>query len=320
MKPKIFYFVPESRDVPVGGIITLLNHVSALNSLGCEAYAVSERELSLSWSNLAFQQRTVAEVGAQLHADDIVVVPEGSPTVRRRYFAAAKRAILIALSYRYIPVSLLKTANFSDLGFTHVITSGQFTRDLVKSRRYAANLPIYVVRESLGSCSDLFYPDPDRQTVNAVLILASKNVLQGYALHTGLRLMRSKGSIPYIPIRLVSDLAQDVFAAVVRASEIIVVPYTKEGFGRVPLEAMLARCAVATYRTSGPDYLVDGENALVAPDNNAVALLRNVSRLMKDPALKERLKCGGLETSGGYSQQGQNDDLVRVFGPLGCMG
>jgi len=320
MKPRVFYYVPESRDVPAGGILTLLSHVSALNSLGCEAYAVSEREITLSWSDLTFPQRALAHVHEELSPEDIVVVPEGSLKVRQRYFATAKRAIVIALSYRYMPAKLLKTSNFAGLGFSHIITSGQFTMELVKSKPYYANLPINIVRESIDSCSHLFYPDPEHQNVNSVLILANKNVLQAYALHAGLRLMRVKRRIPYVPVRLVSDLAQDVFAAVMRASEIVVVPYTKEGFGRVPLEAMLAHCAVVTYRTSGPDYLVDGENALVAPDNNAVTILKHVCRLMKDQTLKQSLKHGGLLTARKYSQRSQNEDLSKLFGPLGCMG
>ena len=85
MAGRIFYFVPESRDVPAGGILTLINHVSALNALGCEAYALSESPLEFSWSNLPFPQRLVADIAPNLTAQDVVVVPEGTPTFRQRH-------------------------------------------------------------------------------------------------------------------------------------------------------------------------------------------------------------------------------------------
>jgi glycosyltransferase involved in cell wall biosynthesis len=129
--------------------------------------------------------------------------------------------------------------------------------------------------------------------------------------------MRVRGKIPNVPIRIVSDLNQGVFASIVRSSDIVVVPYTREGFGRVPLEAMLADSAVATYRSSGPDYLADGDNALVASDNRADRLLKCVARIIRDGELKRRLKAGGRATTANYSQEKQNEDLVAFYSPLG---
>ena len=129
--------------------------------------------------------------------------------------------------------------------------------------------------------------------------------------------MRVRGKIPNIPIRIVSDLSQGIFAAIVRASDIVVVPYTREGFGRVPLEAMLANAAVATYRSSGPDYLADGENALVVNDNRTDQLLKAVARMIRDRDLKAHLKAGGKATTANYAQSRQDEDLKALFGPLG---
>lgn len=319
MNPRVFYLVPESRDVPAGGILTLLTHVAALNRLGCEAYAVSERPLSHSWAQVDVPQRRLVEVSSDITSSDVIVLAEGNLRARARHFKRAGMAVLAALSYRYIPTQQLRGTTLAELGFTHVLTPGRSTREVLRSKSYAAGLPIGVVRESLGSCAHLFYPDPSRQVENSVLLLANKNVLHAYTAHFVLRQLRVRGSIPNVPIRIVSDLSQAAFAEVVRASDIIVVPYTREGFGRTPLEAMLADCTVVTYRTSGADYLRHEDNAFVVDDNRVDRLVRGVLRLIRDDSLKVRLRRGGREATLEYSQQMQDRDLQEFYQTLGCL-
>lgn len=317
--PHVFYLVPESRDVPAGGILTLLTHVAALNRLGCEAYAVSERHLVHSWAHVEVPQIRLADVAARLSTDDVVVIPEGNLRARERHLSRAGTAVLIALSHRYIPEHQLRGTTLAERGFTHVLTPGRATQEILRSKRYSAGLPVSVVRESLGSCCHLFYPAAERRVENSILVLANKNVLHGYLVHFALRQLRVRGSIPNVPIRIVSDMNQAAFAGMVRESDIIVVPYTREGFGRVPLEAMLAGCTVVTYRTSGADYLRDDENALVAADNRVDVLIKSVLRLIRDDSLKARLRRGGHDTTPAYSQEMQDGDLREFFGPLGCL-
>jgi hypothetical protein len=319
LKRRIFYLVPESIHVPAGGILTLLTHVAALNRIGCEAYAVSERPLVHSWAHIDVPQRRLADVAREITKDDVIIIPEGNFRARENHFARAVSAVLIALSYRYIPEHQLRSTTLAEHGFTHILTPGRATKAILSAKRYTAGLPINVVRESLGSCLDLFYPEPNRRVENSVLVLANKNVLHGYVVHFVLRQLRVRGSIPNVPIRIVSDLNQAVFAEMVRASDIVVVPYTREGFGRVPLEAMLADCTVVTYQTSGADYLRNEENALVAADNRADVLIKSVLRLIRDDSLKARLRQGGSVTTPNYSQQMQDRDLQEFFRLLGCL-
>lgn len=320
MKPRVYYLVPESRDVPAGGILTLLTHVAALNRLGGEAYAVSEQVLVHSWASIDVPQRRLADVEKDLSGNDVIVIPEGSLRARQRHFSRASTGVLIALSHRYVPTHQLRDTTLARLGFTHILTPGRATQEILRAKPYAVGLPIGTVRESLGSCAHLFYPDPERRVGNSILILANKNVLHGYLVHFALRQLRVRGSIPNVPVRIVSDFSQAAFAEAVRTSDIVVVPYTREGFGRVPLEAMLADCTVVTYRTSGADYLRHEENALVASDNRVDELIRSIVRLVRDDSLKSRLRCGGRTTTIQYSQQMQDHDLRQFFGPLGLLG
>jgi glycogen(starch) synthase len=71
-----------------------------------------------------------------------------------------------------------------------------------------------------------------------------------------------------------------------------------EPWGLVPLEAMGCGCPViATGRGGSAEYLRDGENCLLVPAADPEALAGAVGRLADDPALRERLRTGGLATA-----------------------
>ena len=84
-------------------------------------------------------------------------------------------------------------------------------------------------------------------------------------------------------------------------SDLVVFPVVwEEPWGLVPLEAMaVGRPVVATGKGGSGEYLADGENCLVfAPPEDPVALAASVSRLAADPALRARLRQGGMHTAG----------------------
>jgi glycosyltransferase involved in cell wall biosynthesis len=83
------------------------------------------------------------------------------------------------------------------------------------------------------------------------------------------------------------------------ACDVVVFPVVwEEPWGLVPIEAMaLGRPVVATGRGGSGEYLRDGDNALLFPAGDAVALAAAVQRLADEPALRARLREGGLATA-----------------------
>jgi glycogen synthase len=66
----------------------------------------------------------------------------------------------------------------------------------------------------------------------------------------------------------------------------------------VPLEAMgRGRPVVATGRGGSGEYLRDGENCVLFAAGDAEGLASALSRLAADPALRARLRDGGLATA-----------------------
>jgi glycogen synthase len=85
-----------------------------------------------------------------------------------------------------------------------------------------------------------------------------------------------------------------------------------EPFGLVPLEAMaVGRPVVATGAGGSADFLRDGVNALRFAAGDADALAGALRRLADDPALRARLRAGGLATAAEHSQAAWHDGVER---------
>lgn len=82
----------------------------------------------------------------------------------------------------------------------------------------------------------------------------------------------------------------DEVAKLLRQSRVLACPSRWEGLPYLLLEAMSLGTAVVTAGVGGVGEVVaDGREALVIPPGDAGALARGLSRLLEDPALRERL-------------------------------
>jgi glycosyltransferase involved in cell wall biosynthesis len=87
-----------------------------------------------------------------------------------------------------------------------------------------------------------------------------------------------------------------------------------EPWGLVPLEAMaLGRPVLASARGGAAEYLRDGENCLVFDPDQPATLTAAVERLAADPALRARLREGGLRTASEHTDARFNAALVEAL-------
>lgn len=94
-------------------------------------------------------------------------------------------------------------------------------------------------------------------------------------------------------------LPRDQLPAAYAAGDVTLFPVRwAEPFGLVPLESMaVGRPVVATGRGGSGEILRDGENCLIFdPDGGPEALAARIRELAEDPALRTRLREGGLRT------------------------
>jgi glycogen(starch) synthase len=87
----------------------------------------------------------------------------------------------------------------------------------------------------------------------------------------------------------------------------------EEPWGLVPLEAMgMGRPVVATGRGGSAEYLRDGENAVLFQAGDPAALAAAVRRLAEDPALRARLRDGGLATAPEHTRARFHAEVERA--------
>lgn len=84
--------------------------------------------------------------------------------------------------------------------------------------------------------------------------------------------------------------------ALLAAADAAVVPSRREPFGLVFLEAWQAGTPVVATASEGARHLLrHGESGMIAPVEDAAALAAHLSRVLGDPALRQRLAAGGRD-------------------------
>jgi glycosyltransferase involved in cell wall biosynthesis len=97
--------------------------------------------------------------------------------------------------------------------------------------------------------------------------------------------------------------------------DIFVLPSLNEGMGRVLVEAMAAGLPVVASRVGGiPDLVRDGQNGLLVPPEDAIALEKAISSLLEDKKKRKRMGQVGTKMCRQYSTEAmvaQIDNLYR---------
>jgi glycosyltransferase involved in cell wall biosynthesis len=108
------------------------------------------------------------------------------------------------------------------------------------------------------------------------------------------------------------DRLQDLYAG---ADAVLFPVRWDEPWGLVPLEAMAVGAPViASGRGGSGEYLRDRENCLVVdPDAGPEALAAAVRELASDPALRDRVRAGGFETSAGLTVEAYDEAIEAVL-------
>lgn len=101
-------------------------------------------------------------------------------------------------------------------------------------------------------------------------------------------------------------------------SHVMVLPSLEEGLALVQAQALACGCPViATENTGSPDLFTDGEAGFILPVRRADLIAERLQQLADDPALRQRLSQGALNTVqriGGWHEYG--DKAMRIYRSL----
>ncbi|HTJ77013.1 MAG TPA: MSMEG_0565 family glycosyltransferase [Acidimicrobiales bacterium] len=99
-----------------------------------------------------------------------------------------------------------------------------------------------------------------------------------------------------------------------RAADALAFPSIKEGWGLAVLEAMAARLpVVATDIPVFREYLTPGEDALLVPPGNPVALAAAMRSLVDDGSLRDRLRVAGAKVAARFTWEAAASRHLAVY-------
>ena len=102
--------------------------------------------------------------------------------------------------------------------------------------------------------------------------------------------------------------------AMMAGATAFVMPSRREALGLVYLEAFRAGVPVISGRDGGvSDIVIDGENGLAVPTEDAAALAQAIITLVTDTELSKRLVAGGAQTLAERTAVRLIDETLRVY-------
>jgi glycosyltransferase involved in cell wall biosynthesis len=104
---------------------------------------------------------------------------------------------------------------------------------------------------------------------------------------------------------------------VLAATDLMLMPFWREGFGRVAIEAMALGTPVAAAAVGGPlDIVRAGVDGLLLPPRDPAAWTRELAPLLGDPARLLEIGERGRERAREFSLQSQSDAVLDLYREL----
>lgn len=115
-------------------------------------------------------------------------------------------------------------------------------------------------------------------------------------------------------VLFLGDIPHGKLPTYLQLSDVFVRPSRSEGMGNAFIEAMAAGVPVVATTVGGiADFLRDGENGVVVPVDDPVAVAEGVRRITEDEAFARRIIAGGDITAREYDWKGIAEDMDTVF-------
>ena len=273
---RIFYFCPDLK-VKSGGVRRLYRHVDILARNGFPA-AILHAEKDFV---LADQPRVPLEYlqnPRALRKDDIVVIPEGFPSLMRRLKDQPIRRFVIALSWSYIFSMLPDGMDWRDFNIERILVVCPTIGEMIT---WSMGLPTHLIDFAINP--NLYHYRAEHKKNKIAYIQNKAKDIDPFRRLLSARNPDYVCKFEWVALK---DLNEADYAARIRESSIFLNLSTAEGLLNSCFEAMAAGCIVAGFNSVGGQDMLVGEgplrNSILAPNGDYVSLAYAMEPLLKD--------------------------------------
>lgn len=307
----IYYLCPDT-PIQSAGIRRLYRHVQMLSRNGFDAHILHLQH--------GFRRPDLSEVsiryldGIRFNSGDIVVIPEGCPTVMEALKNQPIRRFAIALNWDYVYKDLQPGSNWRTFNIERVITVSAPIAQMIS---WAMDLPTHVL--SSGIDPDLYYVEPEAKRAHIVYI-ARKGAHADYLKRMlGSHNLIFRNKFKWIGLH---KLSETEYSEEVRKAAVFLNLSMAEGYPTSCLEAMASGALVAGYASMGRGSPLIGEgpgrNCLLAPIGDYISLARALAPLLAEMAAGEMgrwnsILANGINTVSGLTLEAEERALIRFW-------
>ena len=335
--PTVYYIVPD-YNVSSWGIGMLYCHVRLLNRNGIQAFVLHHKKpFKCSWFESDTPILYLDDPSFAVKERDILVVPELSAAEANPHGNGQCRKIVFVQNSFILLRAMERALTYDELGYKAAMVAMPHMKDIIETHfgvRASVIPPVvapyfFIDKDDLqkerkknivlfpkAAYKDLGHVDYD------ILIKLLKRRLgvgkNGLLDRIGGRLGR--GASNWKLIELEGKTHRQV-AGIMKDSAFFINVNTLEGFNVTVTEAMAAGCVPVCYEAyGGRDFLEDGKNAYVFPNNYIHPLVDKLFELIDTYAeVQDELsgiRAHAYDTAARYGEEEAEKALTQFFRPL----
>lgn len=317
--PSVYYLVPDYAP-PSWGTGLLYHHVRLLREHGVAAWALHGRApFRLGWLDVTVPIRHLDEPGFAPGRDDVLVVPEVLAKTGAELPFACRRIVFVQGTFLAL-TPFAEAVDYGALGYEGAIVTMPHLTTIVE-RHFGVRpalvppfvAPYFFAPEALGGEGRLrrilMFPKAGYRAAGLPDYDIARKLIGRRAGRTGW------------DVREVEDVSHREVAALMTSAAFLVSVNSHETFNATVAEAMAAGCVVLCYDGFGArDYLVEGDNAFVFPNQHVYPLVDTLFDLLdRHDTMAEplaRMRTRAYRTAEEFREARTESALLTAFQPF----
>lgn len=322
MPEKRIFYVLSDNQKPSWGVGIIYHHVSLLKQAGYDAYVLyTNMNNKIEWLDINAPIQFIESCNPD-HTD-ILVMPEFMASLSFVKDLCCRKILFVqGLSLLFFG----SKNNFShySFGFEHAMIIMPHMKSAVE--KYTG-LPTKLIPPFIADY--FFKPINTIHKREKIILMFPKQQQFEYSLIRQI-ISKTVSKSDKILSRLINDnwriveimdYSHHEVAELMSRAAFLITTNTFEAFNTAVPEAMASGCINVCYEAVGPaDYLVDGENAFVFQNNEAIALAEKVVDLIENYDQFEedltRMRLKAYNTASEYSKENMQTQLLDYFSSL----